>query len=165
MKRTLGVCLPTSFQRGSTDQGRPILNVNIITMCRGPRLYLKRKKVTDRLSTNIQTSPGLSRFEQATSRACCLTLSPDPSTYEQAASSDCRHTVSSVKDWTLSKWCEKMNSSAHKFISVRYFVTKTEKQSSTKQNLLVCGKSFQNFLIKSVSIRGKGILFQYNNTT
>lgn len=165
MKRTLGVCLPTSFQRGSTEQGRPTLNVNIITMCRGPRLYLKRKKVTDRLSTNIQTSPGLSRFEQATSRACCLTLSPDPSTYEQAASSDCCHTVSSVIDWTLSKWCEKMNSSAHKFISVRYFVTKTEKQSSTKQNLLVCGKSFQNFLIKSVSIRGKGILFQYNNTT
>lgn len=44
MKRTLGVCLPTSFQRGSTDQGRPTLNVNIITMCRGPRLYLKEKR-------------------------------------------------------------------------------------------------------------------------
>lgn len=75
MKRTLGVCLPASFQRRSTEQGRPTRNVDIITMCRGPRLYLKRQKVTDRLSTNIQTSPGPSRFEQAVSRACYHALS------------------------------------------------------------------------------------------
>lgn len=75
MKRTLGVCLPASFQRESTEQERPTLDVHIITMCRGPSLYLKRKKVTDRLSTNIQTSPGPSRFEQAASRAYCHTLS------------------------------------------------------------------------------------------
>lgn len=106
-----------------------------------------------------------------------VTRSPDPCRCEQAALSDCCHTVFSVIDWTPSKWWEKMNSSTHKFISVRYFVTKTEKQPSTKQNLLICGNSFQvlvwwfpsktqnqNFLIKSVSIRGKGILFQYNTT-
>lgn len=124
-KRILGVCLWKSFQKGSTDQTYSEYRHHPAIYW-GARLW----------NTNWMMLFVLS----------CFPMLPDMS---KKLLSLLPHPLLCDRLHTRSEWCEKTNPSSHKLLSVRYFVSETNKQNKRSMSCHLLNRSSFNVVTHS----------------